>query len=139
MGYGLNKVQLIGNIGKEPEYKTLDNGNSVLSFSLATNESYFNKDTKEREQKTEWHRVQIWGKRADALSKFLTTGMPLYIEGAIRTTTSEKNGEKKYFTNINATEVMVLDKKSDSTTTTASTTTRTDFPQDNYDDSNLPF
>lgn len=108
MAEGLNKVLLIGNLGADPELSYTQSSQAVLKLRLATNESFTNK-AGERQERTEWHRVVVWGKRAEALSKFLTKGRQLYIEGRLQTRSWEdKDGQKKYATDIVATELILL-------------------------------
>ena len=107
MSEGLNRVMLIGNLGADPDLRVTGAGTAVLNLRVATNESYLDKDQK-RQEKTEWHRVTVWGKRAEALGKFLTKGSSLYIEGRLQTTSYEKDGQKRYSTDIVSTNVILL-------------------------------
>jgi single-strand DNA-binding protein len=108
MADGLNKVMLIGNLGQDPELRYTQSGQAVLSLRVATNESFNNRDG-ERQERTEWHSVVIWGKRAEALSKFLNKGKQLYVEGRLQTRSWEdKQGQKRYTTEINASEIILL-------------------------------
>jgi len=93
-------VILLGNLGKDPEIKTLDNGQKVASFSLATSETYKDKNTGERVNKSEWHNVSFWGGIADVCEKYLKKGSQIYLEGKIQTRSYEKDGDVKYVTNI---------------------------------------
>lgn len=105
MADGLNRVFLIGNLGADPELRFLDNGTAVCSVRLATTESYLNRD-KERQERTEWHNVQVWGKRGEALGKLLKKGDTIHVEGALRTRSWEdKEGVKRYKTEIEARDV----------------------------------
>ncbi|MFN7702744.1 MAG: single-stranded DNA-binding protein [Deltaproteobacteria bacterium] len=105
---GLNKVMLIGNLGADPELKYTQGGQSVLKIRLATTETYLNK-AGERQERTEWHTVVLWGKRAEALHKFLHKGKTIYVEGRIQTRSYEdKDGVKKYATDINANDIILL-------------------------------
>ena len=97
----MNKVILIENVGKDPEVHTFESGDKVASFSLATNESYKNKDG-ERVDATEWHNVKISGKMAEVAEKWLTKGKQIAIDGKIKTRKYESNGEAKYITEIHA-------------------------------------
>lgn len=106
MADGLNKVMLFGNLGADPELRVTPSGQSVLNLRLATTESYLDKQNT-RQERTEWHSVAIWGKRADALAKFLSKGDKVFIEGGIRTSTYEKNGEKRYRTEIVAQNIIL--------------------------------
>lgn len=103
---GLNRVMLLGNLGSDPEYRVTQGGQSVLNLRLATSEKYLDRD-KQRQERTEWHNVVIWGNRADALSKILTKGSRIYVEGALRTTSYEKDGGKRYKTEIVASNILL--------------------------------
>ena len=106
MADGLNRVMLLGNLGADPELRSTGQGTAVLNLRIATTESYLDKNNA-RQEHTEWHRVTIWGKRGEALAKFLKKGDRIFVEGGLRTTSYEKNGEKRYSTEINATNVIL--------------------------------
>jgi len=130
----LNKVMLIGRLGQDPEMKHTPNGNSVCSFSIATSEKYKDKQGQQQE-KTEWHRVEAWGKLAELCNQYLSKGRQVYIEGKIKTDTVEKDGDKKYFTKISALSVQFLGAQSDSgepvrKTATPEVVDRPDFASD---------
>jgi single-strand DNA-binding protein len=109
---GINKVILVGHLGKDPEVRHLDGGVSVASFPLATSETY-NKDGRKIEQ-TEWHNIVMWRGLADVASKYLQKGKLVYIEGKLRTRSFEdKEGIKKYTTEIVAENFTMLGRKSD--------------------------
>ena len=109
---GINKVILVGHLGKDPEVRHLDGGVSVASFPLATSETY-NKDGRKIEQ-TEWHNIVMWRGLADVASKYLQKGKLVYIEGKLRTRSFEdKEGHKKYTTEIVAENFTILGRKSD--------------------------
>lgn len=109
---GINKVILVGHLGKDPEIRFLDGGVSVASFPLATSET-FNKDGRKVEQ-TEWHNIVMWRGLADVAAKFLQKGKLVYIEGKIRTRSFEdKEGVKKYTTEIVAENFTMLGRKND--------------------------
>ena len=109
---GINKVILIGHLGKDPELRTLEGGVSVTSFPLATSET-FNKDGQRVEQ-TEWHNIVMWRGLADLAAKFLQKGKLVYIEGKLRTRSFEdKEGIKKYTTEVVAENFTMLGRKSD--------------------------
>ena len=109
---GINKVILVGHLGKDPEVRYLDGGVSVASFPLATTET-FNKDGRKVEQ-TEWHNIVLWRSLADVAAKYLQKGKLVYIEGKLRTRSFEdKEGIKKYTTEIVAENFTMLGRKSD--------------------------
>ena len=106
-----NKVQLIGNVGNDPEVTTLDNGTKVVNLSLATSETYTNKEG-EKVTSTEWHRLVFWNKTAEIVEKFVTKGKQIAVEGKLRTTKSEnKDGVTMYNTKINCHEIVLLGSK----------------------------
>ena len=105
-----NKVQLIGHVGQEPEIKTFDGGKKVVNFTLATNESYKNEKGEKVEQ-TEWHRVTAWGKVADIIEKYVIKGKEIAIEGKLtHRSYDDKNGEKRFVTEVVANDVLLLGK-----------------------------
>src|SRR5262245_66421468 len=107
MKEGLNRVMLLGNLGQDPELRMTPNGQAVLKMRLATTESYLDRN-KVRQERTEWHSVVVWGKRAEALSKFLTKGSRLFIEGGLRTSSyDDKEGNKRYRTEIVANNIIL--------------------------------
>nr|WP_249665426.1 single-stranded DNA-binding protein [Mucilaginibacter sp. Bleaf8] len=109
---GINKVILVGHLGKDPEVRHLDGGVSVASFPLATSET-FNKEGRKIEQ-TEWHNIVMWRGLADVAAKYLQKGKLVYIEGKLRTRSFEdKGGVKKYTTEIVAENFTILGRKSD--------------------------
>ncbi len=106
MAEGLNKVMLLGNLGADPELKVTQGGQSVLKLRLATTETYLDRN-KTRQERTEWHQITLWGPRGEALSKFLSKGERIFVEGRIQTSTYEKDGEKRYRTEIVATNIIL--------------------------------
>jgi single-strand DNA-binding protein len=106
MAEGLNKVMLLGNLGADPELKMTQGGQAVLKLRLATTETYLDKN-QTRQERTEWHSVTMWGKRGEALAKFLAKGERIFVEGSLRTSSYEKNGEKRYSTEINASNIIL--------------------------------
>jgi single-strand DNA-binding protein len=109
---GINKVILVGHLGKDPEVRHLEGGVTVASFPLATSET-FNKDGRKIEQ-TEWHNIVMWRGLADVASKYLQKGKLVYIEGKLRTRSFEdREGHKKYTTEVVAENFTMLGRKSD--------------------------
>jgi single-strand DNA-binding protein len=97
---GVNRVILVGNLGKDPEVRSLESGTKVASFSLATGETYKNKDG-EKVTNTEWHNIVLWRGLAEVAEKYLRKGSLIYLEGKIKTRTwDDKDGNKKYATDI---------------------------------------
>ena len=114
---GVNKVILVGNLGKDPEIRHLDSGVAVANFSLATTESYTNKQG-ERVNQTEWHNVVLWRGLADIAEKYLKKGNSVYIEGKIVTRKWEdKDSNTRYSTDIVADKMTMLGSKQESTST----------------------
>src|SRR5579862_2480513 len=106
MAEGLNKVMLLGNLGADPELKVTAGGQALLKLRLATTESYLDKSNT-RQERTEWHSITVWGKRGEALAKILAKGSSIFIEGGLRTSSYEKDGEKRYRTDIVANNVIL--------------------------------
>jgi single-strand DNA-binding protein len=108
MARGLNKVMLIGNLGKDPELKYTNSGVAVATFSIATSESW--KDAEgNMQERTEWHNIVAWRKLAETCGQYLKKGGRVYIEGKIQTRSYEKDGVKKYMTEIIADQMLMLD------------------------------
>jgi single-strand DNA-binding protein len=106
MAEGLNRVMLFGNLGADPELRVTPGGQAILKLRLATNESYLDRNNV-RQERTEWHRVTVWGRRAEALGKILTKGDSILIEGRLQTSSYEKNGEKRYSTEVVANNIVL--------------------------------
>jgi len=105
-----NKVQLIGNLGNDPEIVTLDGGNKLAKFSIATNETYKNAKG-EKVTDTQWHNVVAWGKTAEIIENFLTKGNEVAVEGKLTHRSYEtKEGDKRYITEIRCNELLMLGK-----------------------------
>lgn len=109
----INKVQLIGNLGAAPELMTFDNGNKMAKFSIATNESYKDKNG-ELIENTQWHNVVAWGAIAETASKYLNKGSKVAINGKLANRNWEdKDGNKRYTTEVVMNEMLILDQKKD--------------------------
>jgi single-strand DNA-binding protein len=102
----VNKVILVGNLGRDAEVKVTPSGQSVASFSIATTETW-TKDG-EKKEKTEWHRIVLWGRQADTLQPYLTKGKQIYVEGRLETRQWEKEGQKHYTTEVKADRIVLL-------------------------------
>ena len=108
MAGGLNKVLLIGNLGADPDMRYTPSGAGVCEMRLATNESWTDKGG-QRQERTEWHRIVVWGKRAELCAKYLSKGRQCFVEGRLRTRSwDDKDGNKRYTTEIVATDVQFL-------------------------------
>ena len=106
MAEGLNKVMLLGNLGADPELRVTPAGQALLKLRLATTESYLDKSNT-RQERTDWHSITVWGKRGEALAKILAKGSSIFVEGSLRTSSYEKGGEKRYRTEVIATNVIL--------------------------------
>lgn len=105
-----NKVQLIGNLGNDPEMVTLENGNKLAKFSIATNETYKN-TSGEKVTDTQWHNIVAWGKTAEIVEKYLVKGKEVAVEGKLVNRSYEtKEGEKRYITEVKCNELLMLGK-----------------------------
>ncbi len=106
-----NKVQLVGNLGSNPEVKTTDSGKKLAKISIATNETYRNAKG-EKVVETQWHNVVAWGKTADIAEKYLSKGLEIMIEGKlVNKQYTDKDGVKRYSTEVQASELLILSKK----------------------------
>jgi single-strand DNA-binding protein len=105
---GINKVILVGRLGKDPEVRSLENGVQVANFSLATSEKFKDRNTGETREQTEWHNVVLWRGLAELAQKYLKKGEQVYIEGKLRTRSWEKDGVTRYTTEVVADEMMFL-------------------------------
>jgi len=105
----VNKVILVGNLGKDPEIRFTGSGSGVCKFPIATSERWRDKESGEMKERTEWHNITVWGKQGEQCNQYLSKGRQVYIEGGIRTTSyDDKQGQKRYFTEIVAQRVQFL-------------------------------
>jgi len=112
---GLNKVMLIGRLGSDPELRYTPDGTAVASFSIATSEEWKDKNTGEKKERTEWHRVVAWRKLGEICGEYLAKGKQIYVEGRIQTRSWEdKDGNKRYTTEIIASDIQFLGAKDSS-------------------------
>lgn len=109
MARGINKVILIGNLGADPETRYLPSGSAVTNFRVATSETWRDKQSGQQQERTEWHRVACFNRLAEIANEYLRKGSRVYVEGSLRTSEYEKNGEKRYSTEIVAREMQMLD------------------------------
>lgn len=112
----LNKAMIIGRLGQDPELKNNDGTNPVCNFSVATNETWKDKTTGEKVERTEWHNIVIWGRLAEVASQYLRSGSQVYLEGKMQTRSWEDdNGTKRYKTEVVANKMEFMDSKSNET------------------------
>jgi single-strand DNA-binding protein len=112
MARGVNKVILIGNLGQDPETKSLPSGSAVTNVTVATTESWKDKQTGEKKEATEWHKVVFFDRLAEIAGQYLKKGSKVYIEGSLRTRKwQDKNGADRYTTEVKATDMQMLDSK----------------------------
>jgi single-strand DNA-binding protein len=105
----LNKVMILGRLGQDPELKHTPNGMAVANFSVATSESWNDKNTGQKQERTEWHRIVVWGKLAELCGQYLSKGRQVFLEGKIQTRSwDDKEGNKRYTTEIVASTVQFL-------------------------------
>jgi len=109
---GVNKVILVGNLGKDPESRAMPSGGAVSNFSVATSESWKDKNTGQPQERSEWHKVAVFGKLAEICNEYLRKGSKVYIEGSLRTRKwQDQSGQDRYTTEIVATEMQMLDSR----------------------------
>ena len=125
---GVNKVILVGHLGRDPEVRTIDSGAKVARFSIATTESYKDKNSGERKDVTEWHNVVCWRNLADIAERYLTKGKLIYLEGKLQTRSWEDNGAKRYATEVIANDFKMLGSKGDSAPAPMSTNVASSEP-----------
>jgi single-strand DNA-binding protein len=109
MARGINKVILVGNLGNDPEVRYTTSGTAIASLSIATSESWTDKQSGEKQERTEWHRVKMFGKLAEIAGEYLKKGRQVYVEGSLRTDKyTDKSGVEKYSTDIIASDMQML-------------------------------
>jgi single-strand DNA-binding protein len=113
MARGINKVILVGNLGNDPDTRSLPNGGTVANISIATSESWKDKNTGQQQERTEWHRVVFFNRLAEIVTQYLKKGSSVYIEGALRTRQWDKDGQKHYTTEVVASEMQMLGGRGD--------------------------
>ena len=114
MASSLNKILLIGHLGKDPEVRSTQNGTEVCNFSMATSERWKDKQSGEWTEKTEWHRVVVWGSKAGPCGQYLSKGSQVYVEGKIETRKwTDRDGQERWSTEIVAQRVLFLSRSGD--------------------------
>ncbi len=114
---GVNKVILVGRLGKDPEVRHLENGATVANFSMATSETYKDRQTGERREQTEWHNIVLWRGLAEVVEKYVKKGDMLYVEGKLRTRSWEKDGITRYTTEVVGDSMTMLGGRGDAPST----------------------
>ena len=114
MARGINKVILVGNVGQDPETKAMPSGSAVTNISIATSESWTDKSSGQRQERTEWHRVVFFNRLAEIAGEYLRKGSKVYVEGSLRTRKwQDQSGQDRYTTEIVANEMQMLDSRGD--------------------------
>lgn len=136
----INKATIIGNLGSDPELRYTQGGEPVCNFSVATSTSWTDKEG-QKQQSTEWHRIVVWGKPAEACEKYLKKGKQVYIEGPIKTRSWEdKDGTKRYTVEINANVVQFLgNSSSDGYSNSSESDTSNNATGEEFNDDDIPF
>lgn len=112
MARGINKVILIGNLGKDPVIRYMPNGGAVANLTLATSETWRNKETNENQERTEWHNIVFYNRLAEIAGEYLKKGSKIFVEGSLRTRKwQDKNGQDRYTTEIHGNELQMLDSR----------------------------
>jgi len=115
---GINKVILIGRLGSDPEVRYTPDGTAVANFSIATSDEWTDKNSGEKKERTEWHRIVAWRRLGEICGEYLSKGRQVYVEGKLQTRSWEKDGITRYSTEIIANDVQFLGRRPDGTTTT---------------------
>lgn len=142
---GVNKAILLGNVGADPELKHGQSGTAVLRLRMATSESWYDKDTREKKEKTEWHTVVFFGNRAEGLAKHLGKGDQIYVEGRIQTRKWEdRDGNARYSTEIVGSDLQFAGGKRGGgaprpAEQKPAASSQDDFPADDFGDDDIPF
>ena len=143
MARGINKVILVGNLGKDPEVRYMSNGNAVCNVTLATSESWKDKQTGEQKEKTEWHNIVFYRRLAEIAGEYLRKGSQIYVEGKLQTRKwQDKNGNDRYTTEIIANEMQMLGSRGGSAEFSGAPASQASAPApamaDDFDD-DIPF
>ena len=143
MARGINKVIVVGNLGADPDARYMPNGNAVTNISVATTDSWKDKESGERQEKTEWHRVVFFGRLAEIVSEYLKKGSQVYVEGRLQTRKWEdKEGNDRWTTEIVANEMQMLGERISSSSNSNNSNTpknsSSELASDDFDD-DIPF
>ena len=142
---GINKVIIVGNLGQDPEIKYTAGGAAVTTLSIATSDSWKDKDSGMDQDRTEWHRVVLWRRLAEIAGEYLKKGSKVYIEGQLQTRKWEQEGQTRYTTEIIARDMQFLDSRGSSNTSSTQKSSEmndqsaADVPDSAIDDDDIPF
>jgi single-strand DNA-binding protein len=139
MSNGINSVTIIGRAGQDCEMRVMPNGNSVATLSLATSESWKDKQSGERQESTEWHRCAAFGKLAEICGQYIKKGSMIYICGKLKTRKYEKDGQTHYSTEIIFNEMQMLDSRDKTGTAQPANNQGQHQQDDNFQDKDIPF
>ena len=136
---GVNKAIIVGNVGSDPDIRTMPNGNQVVNLSIATSDEWKDKNTGEKKEKTEWHRCVFFNKIADIAAQYVNKGSKIYVEGRLQTRSYEQDGVKKYSTEIVVNDMQMLDSKNTNSNNEVKEASNNDIAKfDSFDD-DIPF
>ena len=136
---GVNKAIIVGNVGSDPDIRTMPNGNQVVNLSIATSDEWKDKNTGEKKEKTEWHRCVFFNKIADIAAQYVNKGSKLYVEGRLQTRSYEQDGVKKYSTEIVVNDMQMLASKNTNSNNEVKEASNNDIAKfDSFDD-DIPF
>ena len=144
MARGINKVIIVGNLGADPDSRAMPSGNAVTNISVATSESWNDRDTGEKQEKTEWHRVVFFNRLAEIAAQYLKKGSQVYVEGKLQTRKWEdKEGNERWTTEVVANQMQMLGDRmsgdiSNDNASSSQSTSDNDFSTDEFDD-DIPF
>ena len=144
MARGINKVIIVGNLGADPDSRAMPSGNAVTNISVATSESWNDRDTGEKKEKTEWHRVVFFNRLAEIAAQYLKKGSQVYVEGKLQTRKWEdKEGNERWTTEVVANQMQMLGDRmsndmSNDNASSSQSTSDNDFSADEFDD-DIPF
>lgn len=136
---GINKVILVGNLGNDPDVRTMPNGEAVANITVATSESWNDKNTGERREVTEWHRIVFYRRQAEVAGEYLRKGSKVYVEGRLKTRKwQDQNGQDRYTTEIQGDVLQMLDSRQQDKSSNSSKPKKPEESADNFDD-DIPF
>lgn len=136
----VNKVILIGNLGRDPEVRYTSGGTAVANFTMATTDRWNDAASGEKKEKTEWHRIVVWAKQAEIAGEYLRKGRQVYVEGSLQTREwTDREGNKRYTTEVRAQRFQMLGSRSDTQEPARVSETATAEPEASYNDDDIPF